>query len=105
CALLSRFVDVPWDSFATKPTLGELTRRFGYAFRPWQPPGFFRPVMVPREVIAGETVCIARMEVNLIDQDHGFSHSLGLRINAFGYSTDVMNLDETALDALRDLDI
>ena len=102
--ILNRIAGRPLDAFGTKATLEELGRRFGYAFRPWQPPGFFRPVMVAREVTAGETVGIANMQVKLIDQDHGFSHSLGLRIGAFGYSTDVMNLDETALDALRGID-
>jgi phosphoribosyl 1,2-cyclic phosphate phosphodiesterase len=102
--ILNRIAGRPLDAFGTKATLEELNRRFGYAFRPWQPPGFFRPVMVAREVAAGETVGIAGMQVRLIDQDHGFSRSLGLRIDAFGYSTDVANLDETALDALRDVD-
>jgi phosphoribosyl 1,2-cyclic phosphate phosphodiesterase len=102
--ILNRIAGRPLDAFATKATLDELGRRFGYAFRPWQPPDFFRPVMVAREVAGGETVCIAGMDIRLIDQDHGFSHSLGLRIAGFGYSTDVVNLDESALDALAGLD-
>jgi len=103
--ILNRIARRPLDAFGTKATLDELGHRFGYAFRPWQPPGFFRPVMVAREVTAGQTVSIAGMQVQLIDQDHGFSHSLGLRIAAFGYSTDVANLDDTALDALHGVDI
>jgi phosphoribosyl 1,2-cyclic phosphate phosphodiesterase len=102
--LLNRIAGRPLDAFATRPTLDELTRRFGYAFRPWQPPGFFRPVMVPQEVTAGETVCIAGMEVRLFEQDHGFSRSLGLRVGGFGYSTDVVELDDAALDALTGVD-
>jgi phosphoribosyl 1,2-cyclic phosphate phosphodiesterase len=102
--ILNRIAGRPLDAFGTKATLEELSRRFGYAFRPWQPPGFFRPVMVAREMTAGETVCIAGMQVRLIDQDHGFSRSLGLRIDSFGYSTDVASLDETALSALHDVD-
>ena len=49
--ILNRIANRPLDAFATRATLDELTRRFGYAFRPWQPPGFFRPVLVPREVV------------------------------------------------------
>ena len=49
--ILNRIVERPLDAFATRHTLDEMTRRFGYAFRPWEPPGFFRPVLVPREVI------------------------------------------------------
>ena len=51
--ILNRIVDRPLDAFATAETIAELERRFGYAFRPWQPPGFFRPVLVPRPVGTG----------------------------------------------------
>ena len=102
--ILNRIVGRPLDAFATKATVEELTRRFSYAFRPWQPPGFFRPVLVPREVAAGETVATAGMQVRLFEQDHGFIPSLGLRIGGFGYSTDVVGLDEAAFAALAGVD-
>ena len=102
--ILNRIVDRPLDAFATQATLEELRRRFGYAFRPWQPPGFFRPVLVPREVVAGETVEAAGMHVRLFEQNHGFITSLGLRIGGFGYSTDVVGLDEAAFAALDGVD-
>src|SRR5579883_1598300 len=54
--ILNRIAGRPLDAFATRVTLDELTKRFAYAFRPWQPPGFFRPVLVPREVSPGETI-------------------------------------------------
>jgi phosphoribosyl 1,2-cyclic phosphate phosphodiesterase len=102
--ILNRIVGRPLDAFATKATVEELTRRFSYAFRPWQPPGFFRPVLVAREVAAGETVATAGMQVRLFEQDHGFIPSLGLRIGSFGYSTDVVGLDEAAFAALAGVD-
>jgi phosphoribosyl 1,2-cyclic phosphate phosphodiesterase len=102
--MLNRIVDRPLDAFATRPTLDELGRRFGYAFRPWQPPGFFRPVLVPREVNAGEMVEAAGMNVQLFEQNHGFVTSLGLRIGGFGYSTDVVGLDDAAFNALEGVD-
>jgi len=102
--ILNRIADRPLDAFATKATLEELTRRFGYAFRPWQPPGFFRPVLVAREVAAGETIMTAGMQVRLFEQDHGMIPSLGLRIGGFGYSTDVVSLDDAAFAALDGVD-
>ncbi len=102
--ILNRIAGRPLDAFATRPTLDELIRRFGYAFRPWQPPGFFRPVLVPREVAAGDTVCIAGIPIRVFEQDHGFSRSLGLRIGNFGYSTDVFDLDDAAFAALEGVD-
>lgn len=103
--MLNRIIDQPLHAFATKPTLEELQRRFGYAFRPWQPPGFFRPVLVPREVHPGDMFEAADMQVRLFEQDHGFTTSLGLRIGSFGYSTDVVRLDDEAFAALEGVDI
>ena len=102
--ILNRIVGRPLEAFATKATLEELTGRFSYAFRPWQPPGFFRPVLMAREVAAGETIAAADMQVRLFEQDHGFIPSLGLRIGEFGYSTDVVSLDDAAFAALEGVD-
>ena len=102
--ILNRIAQRPLDAFATRSTLEELKQRFAYAFRPYRPPGFFQPVLVPREVIAGETIDAAGVQVRLFEQDHGFIPSLGLRIGDFGYSTDVVRLDDAALTALEGVD-
>ncbi len=102
--VLNRIVNRPLDAFGTKTTLDEITRRFEYAFLPWQPPGFFRPVLVQHHVGPGETVTAAGLDVRLFSQDHGFVRSLGLRVGGFGYSTDVVTLDETAFAALEGVD-
>jgi phosphoribosyl 1,2-cyclic phosphate phosphodiesterase len=98
--ILNRIVGRPIDAFANAATLAELSRRFDYAFRPWTPPDFFRPVLATREVAPGESVTMAGMQVTVFDQDHGFSRSLGLRVGGFAYSTDAVALDEAALAAL-----
>jgi phosphoribosyl 1,2-cyclic phosphate phosphodiesterase len=102
--ILNRIVGRPLDAFGTRSTLDELIRRFGYAFRPWEPPGFFRPVLVERVVTPGETVAAAGMAMRVFEQDHGFTQSLGLRIGGFGYSTDVVGLDDAAFDVLVGVD-
>ena len=102
--ILNRIVDRPLEAFATAPTLAEISTRFGYAFRPWKPPGFFRPVLEQRLVEAGEEIIAAGMPVRLFAQDHGHSQTLGLRIGAFGYSTDAVHLDEAAFAALDSVD-
>src|SRR6201986_4974197 len=48
--ILNRIGGRPLDAFATRRTLEVLRRRFGYAFRPWEPPGFFRPALGARAV-------------------------------------------------------
>ncbi len=102
--ILNRIVDRPLEAFGMPRTLEELKHRFGYAFQPWQGPGFFRPALVERPVEPGETVEIADFKVGLFDQDHGFTRSLGLRIGGFGYSTDVVGLDDAAFAMLAGVD-
>jgi phosphoribosyl 1,2-cyclic phosphate phosphodiesterase len=102
--ILNRIAGRPLETFATAATLDELARRFDYAFKPWQPPGFYRPVLQPRPVRPGETVTMAGMATTLIDQDHGFTRTLGLRIGDFAYCTDVVGLDEAAFAALAGVD-
>lgn len=98
--ILNRIVGRPIEAFGTAATLSELTRRFDYAFKPWRPPGFIRPVLIPREVTPGDTPAMAGIAVRLFDQDHGFTRTLGLRIGGFAYSTDVVALDAEALGQL-----
>lgn len=102
--ILNRIVNRPLEAFAAPATLAELDRRFGYAFRPWQPPGFYRPVLTPRPVEPGQTIDAAGMPVRIFPQDHGRVTSLGLRIGDFAYSTDVVGLDDAAFAALEEID-
>lgn len=102
--ILNRIAGRPLDAYATERTLKELDKRFDYAFQPWTPPYFFRPVLVPRQVAAGDTVETAGLSVRLFEQDHGFLPTLGLRVGGFGYSTDVAVLDDAAFEALAGVD-
>ena len=102
--ILNRVAGRPLDAFATQATMTELDRRFDYAFRPWQPPHFFRPALVPHVVEYGSTIEAAGMQVEVFEQSHGFIPTLGLRVGGFGYSTDVVKLDEAALAKLAGVD-
>lgn len=102
--ILNRIAGRPLDAYGTARTLEELARRFDYAFRPWTPPNFYRPVLVPHTIEPGDTVRAAGLAVQTFDQDHGLMHTLGLRIGSFGYSTDVVRLDDAAFAALAGVD-
>ncbi len=102
--ILNRIAGRPLEAIATAETLEELARRFDYAFRPWTPPGFYRPVLVPRPASPGETVFAAGMRVCLFEQDHFTTRTLGLRVGGFAYSTDAVALDEAAFAALEGVD-
>jgi phosphoribosyl 1,2-cyclic phosphate phosphodiesterase len=102
--ILNRIVKRPLEAFATRQTLDELTRRFGYAFAPWDGKGFYRPVLVAKNVSPGETIRPAGLDVRVFNQGHGRITTLGLRVGPFAYSTDVIELDDAALEALAGVD-
>jgi phosphoribosyl 1,2-cyclic phosphate phosphodiesterase len=102
--ILNRLMNRPLDAFGTDLTLSDIEGRFPYAFRPWSPPGFYRPVVVARRAAPGEVIDTAGLSVALFEQDHGFTRTLGLRIGSFGYSTDVVELDDTAFACLQGVD-
>lgn len=102
--ILNRIAGRPLAAYGTAATLREIQERFGYAFRPWQPPGFFRPVLVAQPIEPGETVETGGLALTTFDQDHGYTRSLGLRSGRLGYSTDVVSLDEAAFAVLQGVD-
>lgn len=102
--ILNRIAKRPLEAFATQKTLDEITRRFGYAFAPWDGKGFYRPVLTGKSVDPGDTVRAVGLDLRLFSQGHGRIETLGLRIGPFAYSTDVVQLDDAALDVLAGVD-
>ena len=102
--ILNRICGHPLPAYGTQRTLDELVRRFDYAFKPWSPPGFFRPVLETRPVAFGDTLGVLGLDVRVFEQDHGYMPTMGLRVGPFGYSTDVVTLDDAAFTALAGVD-
>jgi len=103
--ILNRLIGRPLQGFGTEKSLAEITTRFGYAFKPWQGKGFYRPALTPIPVEPGPTpVRIAGLDLVLFRQDHGMIESLGLRVGRFAYSTDVVRLDDSAFESLTGVD-
>jgi phosphoribosyl 1,2-cyclic phosphate phosphodiesterase len=102
--LLNRIIGRELPLVATDETLAELRQRFEYAFLPASGPYFLRPALDVRPVTPGETVELAGMQVRTFSQDHEVLETLGLRVDGFGYSTDVVRLDEAAWAALEGVD-
>ncbi len=103
--ILNRLLGVPMPAYADGKTWAELRQRFDYAFAPYNGGYFIRPVLEAHTVHPGETFDILGLPVQLIDQDHGYTRSLGLRVHDFAYCTDVVRLDNAALAALENLDV
>ena len=102
--ILNRLVGRPIEAFGSQATMDDVTTRFPYAFRRWKPPGFYRPVMAPVIVAPDAEIAPAGIAMRLFDQDHAMVQTLGLRVGEFGYSTDVVRLDERAFAALAGVD-
>lgn len=98
--ILNRIIGRPMPVRADAHTLAELQRRFDYAFLPWRPPSFIRPVLEAETVRPGQQITLAGMHLTVFEQDHGFGTTLGLRLGRFAYCTDVVDLGAEAWEAL-----
>jgi phosphoribosyl 1,2-cyclic phosphate phosphodiesterase len=98
---LNRITGRPIPAFGTHRTLEEIGRRFDYAFKPWDPPIFYRPVLETTTIVAGDPIEAAGLRLLSFEQDHHVMPTLGLRIGGFAYSTDVVRLNEAAFAALH----
>ncbi|GAN54939.1 MBL fold metallo-hydrolase [Tanticharoenia sakaeratensis] len=101
---INRALGAALPLYATENTLGELRARFAYAFTPWKPPEFFRPVFTPHVIEPEERLRVAGMDLHLVPQVHGRIPTLGVRCGRFAYSTDVNLLHDDALASLEGLD-
>ncbi|MGH6989783.1 MAG: MBL fold metallo-hydrolase [Stellaceae bacterium] len=103
CVLLGRSIPAYGDA----ATLAEIQARFGYAISGSYHPGKngyeFRAIIEPHEV--SDHFTAAGMPITAFQQDHGRKTSLGLRVGRFGYSTDVVALDEAAFAALNGVEV
>ncbi len=91
------------DAYADPATLKIIRERFGYVFQVLKGDYFYKPTLVPKTIDGPFE--IGGMRVQPFEQDHGFSKTLGFRIGRIAYSTDVVNLDETAFGVLDGVDV
>jgi phosphoribosyl 1,2-cyclic phosphate phosphodiesterase len=106
-----RWVNVAMEAvipaYGSEITLEQINTRFGYVFAPLDEKKsrnyFYKPCLDPIPV--HDFVRIGDIDVRFFAQDHGFSNTLGLRIGNFGYSVDVVELDEKAFNALEGVEV
>ncbi len=96
---LNRLMNAAIPLWADANTLAEIRRRFGYALQPPAEPGhFYRPTLEPNQIEGAFE--IGGVTVVPFAQNHGFSATLGFRIGAMAYSTDVTELDDAAFSVI-----
>jgi len=101
---VNRLMRAPIAVYANAETLEKIGQRFGYVFAPLESgDSFYKPTLTPH-VIDGAFE-IAGLRIVPFEQDHGFSTTLGFRIGGMAYSTDVVDLDETAFEVLEGVEL
>ncbi len=103
--ILNRILDAPMPCYGTEALWEELKRRFDYAFKPHNGGFFGRPVLRDQIVAPGEAFEVLGTTILPLDQDHGYSRSLGLRLGNAAYCTDVVRFGDNAFAALQGLDL
>jgi phosphoribosyl 1,2-cyclic phosphate phosphodiesterase len=101
---INRLMHQPIPLYADDVTLAEIDKRFGYALGPVEPgEPYYKPTLVAHRITGPFSA--AGIPIVPFAQDHGLSTTLGFRIGAFGYSTDVTELDEAAFAALAGVEV
>lgn len=91
----------PVDAWADPETLAQLQERFGYAFEQ-DSNRFYPPILNARQIVG--RFQIGDMSVVPFRQKHGPIGTMGFRVGAVAYSTDVQELPEAAFAALAGVD-
>jgi len=103
---LNRAMDRVITGYADINTIKQIKQRFDYVLAPL-PKGatrYFKPTLDMQEIRVGEPFNVKSINILPIDQDHGYSHTLGFRIGRFAYSTDLMDMCSDSFEALKGID-
>jgi phosphoribosyl 1,2-cyclic phosphate phosphodiesterase len=103
---VNRLMQAEIPVYATRQTLDDIGRRFGYVFAPAKPgleAVYYKPRLQP--VAISGPFEIAGVAIVPFVQNHGFSETTGFRFGRFAYSTDVFELDQAAFKALDGVEV
>ena len=95
---------MPIPAYGDAETINSIKKRFYYAFPSQEEtPDVYRPFLTAN-VIKGPFK-IGKISITPFSQRHGYSTSLGYRFEKAAYSTDVVDLDETAFHILEGVEV
>ena len=97
----------PMPCYMDEPTFATMMRRFTYVFEGEAGyPAILEPRRLPEHGVDWSVEGPSGpIPVVGFDQDHGAIRSVGFRFGGVAYSSDVVDLDEAAFEALADLDV
>ncbi len=93
-------------TYADSKTWDDIAKRFNYVLTPLNnDTGFFyKPCLKRHNISVGERFKIGAFNIDVMEQDHGYSHTLGFRLNDFAYSTDVVEMPDESFEKLKGVD-
>jgi phosphoribosyl 1,2-cyclic phosphate phosphodiesterase len=100
---VSRLAGSMIDVFGEAPVMESIISRFSYLFQGSVPnDALYRPVLNPHSFDG--PFDFAGHKITPFQQDHGICLSTGFRFGPFAYSTDAVQLNDAAFDALTGID-
>jgi len=97
--VVSRLKNKEIPVYGDEETLDDIVKSFGYAF--YDPNNDHYLPFLKAHIIDLSPFSLFGQTIEPFRQDHGIIQSLGFKIGAFAYSTDVCRLDDTVLDHLQ----
>jgi phosphoribosyl 1,2-cyclic phosphate phosphodiesterase len=104
---INRAMNAELPVYADAQTLEIINRRFEYTVTPLAPGSkyYYKPVLDLHEIAPGERFAIDDLDILALDQDHGYSRTLGYRFGPLAYSTDLLNMPDETFAALDGVEI
>ncbi len=103
---INRLIEGWIPTYADSATWKDIEKRFGYVLKPLKNGSnfFYKPCLKRFDIKVGDQFSIRELNIQVMDQDHGFMRTLGFRINNFAYSTDVVEMPQKTFDVLKGVD-
>jgi phosphoribosyl 1,2-cyclic phosphate phosphodiesterase len=103
---INRNIAAPLPACGDPATLAVLRERFAYAVEPLpaRARSYYKPTLELQPLGDGESFAIGSIAVSAFAQDHGFSTTVGYRFGNAAYSTDVVELPESAFAVIAGID-
>ena len=96
----------PLDIYSDKKTINSIASRFPYMFDSLDPnDGWGTKRISSKEIFFDSTSRICDIDISFFRQNHGLIDSLGIRINNFVYSNDVIAFPKASEKYLENIDI
>ena len=103
---INREMNAAIDTYADSDTLDVIRQRFGYVLEPLAADAdmFYKPTLDPHVLKDKDKLSIGGIDIDVFVQDHGYCDTLGFRFGPIAYTTDVVQLPDSAFDILKGID-